>query len=182
MEKEASLSREFQRLAGVLSLEQWNDQLQELLHQPLPEYEMPPIDPDANETVESEPLLPYLPSIQEAQEQEKDLLSQLAEAREEHARAVERVNQAFSNIRPSFEIDEDLALAEREFSGLELNKSALEMALEIIERLSKQEQEVLAPQLNAAVEQRFLRLCGKRYEEVKIDSLKIYLQDILEKL
>jgi uncharacterized protein YhaN len=45
----------------------------------------------------------------------------------------------------------------------------LEIALETVEKLSRQQQEVLAPQLNAAVEQRFLRLCTGRYEEVKID-------------
>jgi len=52
---------------------------------------------------------------------------------------------------------------------LETNRLALGIALETLEELSRQQQEVLAPQLNAAVEQRFLRLCNHRYQEVKID-------------
>ena len=124
---------------------------------------------DVPDQVQSERYLPYLPTIAESEEQEKRIGSQLAGAREEYARAVERVKQAFQNFRPAYEIDEDLAAAERAFAELEKNRSALEIALDTLEKLSRQQQEVLAPQLNSAVEQRFLRLCGNRYEEVKID-------------
>ncbi len=124
---------------------------------------------DAPNPVQSEPYLPYLPAIAELEEQEKRIGSQLAGAREEYARAVERVKQAFQNFRPAYKIDEDLAAAEQAFAELEKNRSALELALDTLEKLSRQQQEVLAPQLNSAVEQRFLRLCGNRYEEVKID-------------
>jgi len=113
--------------------------------------------------------LPYMPSIQEAEEEERRVTSALAGVREEFARATERVQQAFNNFRPSSNIEEDLAVAEKSFQALERNRLALGIALETLQELSRQQQEVLAPQLNAAVEQRFLRLCRNRYEEVKID-------------
>ena len=170
MEKEASRTREFSRLAGNLTLDQWKDKLQQLLEQKDPQ-DLVEHSVGAQNQVKSgvEPYLPYLPTIAELENQEKRTGSQLAAAREEYARAVERVKQAFQNFRPAYEIDEDLAVAERAFEELKKNRSALEIALDMLEKLSRQQQEVLAPQLNSAVEQRFLRLCGNRYEEVKID-------------
>ena len=161
MEKEASRTREFSRLAGALTLAQWKERLQQLLEQKDPQGLDEQSADDPNQ-VQSEPYLPYLPTIAESEEQEKRIGSQLAGAREEYARAVERVKQAFQNFRPAYEIDEDLAAAERAFAELEKNRSALEIALATLEKLSRQQQEVLAPQLNSAVEQRFLRLCGNR--------------------
>jgi uncharacterized protein YhaN len=170
MEKEASRTREFSRLAGNLTLDQWKDKLQQLLEKKDPQ-DLVEQSVGAQNQVQSgvEPYLPYLPTIAELENQEKRTGSQLAAAREEYARAVERVKQAFQNFRPAYEIDEDLAVAERAFEELKKNRSALEIALDMLEKLSRQQQEVLAPQLNSAVEQRFLRLCGNRYEEVKID-------------
>jgi DNA repair exonuclease SbcCD ATPase subunit len=180
LEKEASLTREFQRLAGNLTLLQWKDQLRELMEQPVPRYaeEELTLETRIENSEDYEPYLPYLPAIADVEEQEKRIAARLSSTREEYARAVERINQAFQNFRPSCEIDEDLAIAERSFRELEMNRLALGIALETIENLSRQQQEVLAPQLNAAVEQRFLRLCGRRYEEVKIDpDFQIWLRE-----
>jgi uncharacterized protein YhaN len=168
-EKETSRTREFQRLAGKLTLAQWKNQLEELLNQQVPGNEKEAVVVPGTDDIGTEPLLPYLPAIDEAEQEVRRIASQLSSMREEYARAVERINQAFQNFRPSYEIDEDLALAEEEFRHLERNRAALGIALETIESLSRQQQEVLAPQLNAAVEQRFLRLCRHNYEEVKID-------------
>lgn len=162
LEKQASYAREFNRLSENLSLEQWKERLDELMAQSCPEGE-------PEDSQDRAPLLPYLPNIAEAEEREEEIRSKLVQAREEHARAVERVKHAFENSRLSSEIEEDLALAEEDFDRLQKNKTALELALETLQKLSRQQQEVLAPQLNAAVEQRFLLLCNKRYEEVKID-------------
>jgi hypothetical protein len=164
-DKEASRTREFQRLAGDVALSQWKEKLQELMEQPMPLF----VEPQNENLENSEPYLPYLPTIAEAEEQEKEIHSQLSRAREEHVRAMEGVRHAFQGLRPSFEIDEDLAIAEQTLQELDKNRTALGMALETLNELSRQQQEVLAPQLNAAVEQRFLRLCSRRYEEVKID-------------
>ena len=168
LDKEASRRREFSRLAENLTLAEWKDQLEQLVEQKDPPgaAEQPIADSGRREV---EPFLPYLPTIAEAEEQEKRIGSRIAGTREEYARAVERVKQAFQNFRSACEIEEDLAIAERNLSELEKNRLALEIALETVEKLSRQQQEVLAPQLNAAVEQRFLRLCTGRYEEVKID-------------
>ncbi len=168
VDRESSRNREFQRLAGNLTLLQWKEQLNQLEQQSSVyakatmgiRDENP--DPDA-------PYLPYLPSIKEAEDEEKRISSRLSSAREEYARAIERVNNVFQNFRLSSEIEEDLAVAQREFEELERNRLALTLALETLEKLARQQQEVLAPQLNLGVEQRFLRLCGSRYEEVKID-------------
>jgi hypothetical protein len=163
-EKEFSRNREFQRLAANLPLPQWKEQLKQLEQQSTPDIEFLVKDPESDA-----PLLPYLPSIAEAEEEEKRTFLQLSGAREEYARAIERTRNAFLNFRLSSEIEEDLAAAQREFEELERNRVALSMALETIESLARQQQEVLAPQLNSGVEERFLRLCGQRYEEVKID-------------
>jgi len=180
LEREASRNREFQRLAGNLSLPQWKDQLRELMEQKSSQLpaelagEIP-----ASDVERSAPYLPYQPTIAEAEEQEKRIASQLSGAREEYARAVERINQAFQSYRPASEIEEDLALAERNYQELETNRLALGVALETIEKLSRQQQEVLAPQLNSAVEHRFLRLCRRRYEEVKIDpDFQVWVREI----
>jgi DNA repair exonuclease SbcCD ATPase subunit len=169
-EKESSRTREFSRLAGDRTLDRWQDHLRELFEQKSPEYVAEPSAVEAGEEPRNpEPYLPYLPTITEAEEQERRIIAQLAGAREEHARAVERVKQAFRGFRPAYEIEEDLALAERNLAELEKNRLALDTAFDTLKKLSRQQQEVLAPQLNAAVEQRFLRLCAGRYEEVKID-------------
>ncbi len=171
LEKEALRKREFQGMAGKLTLQQWKDQLQELT-------EKERICPEETDSANishvtgsgaSAPPVPYLPTIAEAEEKEKEISSKLALAREEYARALERIQHAFHQFRTSSEIDEDLATAQRAFRDLNLNRRALSIALEILEKLSRQQQEVLAPQLNAAVEHRFLRLCRHRYSEVKID-------------
>jgi uncharacterized protein YhaN len=178
LEKEASRTREYSRLTENLTLEQWKDQLQQLMEK------KDPLGADDLSGAEtgcdpSGPYLPYLPTIADMEEQEKQIGSRLAGAREEYAGAVERVKQAFNNFRPASEIEEDLAIAERTLSELEKNRSALEIALETMDKLSRQQQEVLAPQLNAAVEQRFLRLCAGRYEEVKIDpDFQVWVREI----
>jgi DNA repair exonuclease SbcCD ATPase subunit len=171
LDRETSRTREFQRLAGALTLPQWKEKLQELIEQ----YDSQSaegkagLEPQKKEETAGALFLPYLPTIAEAEQEEKRIASRLSGAREEFARAVERVKQAFHNFRPSFDIDEDLGIALQKFQELEKNRIALGIAFETIEELSRQQQEVLAPQLNAAVEQRFLRLCQGRYEEVKID-------------
>ncbi len=172
LEKETSRTREFQRLAENRTLSQWKDQLQDLMQRQIPQPpagEKPPAKLPTEGSEDYAPYLPYLPTIAEAEEEEKRIGARISNARQEYARAVERINQAFKNIRPSFEIDEELAIAERNLQELNRNRLALGIALETLENLSRQQQEVLAPQLNAAVEQRFLKLCGARYEEVKID-------------
>ena len=180
LEKEASRKREFQRLAGNLTLPQWKEQLEELLqaHDSSCPMEMEGARPvDAAEGFA--PFLPYRPTAVEAEEKEKQLSAKLSKAREEYARAVERIAQAFQSYRSSSEIEEDLVLAEQNFSELDTNRIALGVALETIEKLSRQQQEVLAPQLNAAVEQRFLRLCRRRYEEVKVDpDFQVWLREV----
>jgi DNA repair exonuclease SbcCD ATPase subunit len=177
LEKESSRAREFSRLAENLTLSQWKDQLQQLMELKEPEISEEPVRVSGQD--EPEPYLPYIPTIPELEEQEKRQGAQLAAAREEHAGAVERVKQGFQNFRPAYEIEEDLAIAERNAGEMEKNRLALEIALETIEKLSRQQQEVLAPQLNAAVEQRFLRLCEGRYEEVKIDpDFQVWVREI----
>jgi len=165
-------------LAENLSLPQWKDQLQQLMRQEEPRIpEEPALKAEAPDG--SELYLPYIPTISEMEENEKSLSSTLAGAREEYAGAVERVKQAFQNVRPAYEIEEDLAIAERNAGELEKNRMALEIALETVDKLSRQQQEVLAPQLNAAVEQRFLQLCTGRYEEVKIDpDFQVWVREI----
>jgi uncharacterized protein YhaN len=180
-EREASLTREFNRLAGDQTLEQWRDRLQELVEQPVPERTETesPVGSRSENLQSSAQYLPYLPTIAEAEERHKRIAATLSHAREEYARSVERIRHAFQSIRSSSEIDEDLAIAEKRFQELERNKVALETALEVLEKLSRQQQEVLAPQLNSAVEQRFLRLCGNRYEEVKIDpDFQVWVREL----
>jgi len=179
-ERAASRTREFNRLAGDRTLQQWKDRLAEFMAQPLPPYTAEPDnDVPVQEYGSAEMLLPYQPSIAEAEEQEKRIGAQLAGAREEYARVVERIDQAFQSCRSDSEIEEDLVQAERNLQKLETNRLALSIALETIEKLSRQQQEVLAPQLNAAVEQRFLRLCRRRYEEVKIDpDFQVWVREI----
>jgi uncharacterized protein YhaN len=179
LEREASRTREFQRLAGKLTLTQWKNQLQELLNQKIPgNEEEAAVAPGADDSGIA-PLLPYLPAIDEAEEDVRRIASQLSSMREEYAHAVERTDQAFQNFRPSYEIDEDLAQAEDKFRQLERNRAALGIALETLESLSRQQQEVLAPQLNSSVEQRFLKLCGRRYEEVKIDpDFQVWVREL----
>jgi uncharacterized protein YhaN len=167
-------------LSGNLPLEHWKERLAELMAQKDPTISAEPIEAAAgNDSESSAPFLPYQPNIAEAEELEKQIASQLSSAREEYARAVERIHQAFRSYRPASEIEEDLVQAEQNFRALEANRLALGIALETIETLSRQQQEVLAPQLNAAVEQRFLRLCRRRYEEVKIDpDFQVWIREI----
>ncbi len=177
LDREASRNREYSRLTENLTLDQWKEQLRQLME--LEEPKIPESSIAKADTTDAEPFLPYIPTIPEMEEQEKRLRSLLSSAREEHAGAVERVKQAFQNFRPQYSIEEDLAIAERNANELEKNRLALEMALDTVNKLSRQQQEVLAPQLNAAVEQRFLRLCTDRYEEVKIDpDFQVWVREI----
>jgi DNA repair exonuclease SbcCD ATPase subunit len=172
-EKESLRQRELQRLCGKRTVEQWKEQLRELDHWKERAQQLARDCTSASASSDSMPpdmpLLPYQPGVSEAEEEEKRVAALLSAAREEHARVAERVSQAFLNFRSISEIEEDLAQAERTFEGLKCNREALEVALETLRTLAREQQEVLAPQLNYAVEQRFLRLCQGRYQEVKID-------------
>jgi predicted nucleic acid-binding Zn-ribbon protein len=167
IERKSSRTREYQRLAGGFTLPQWKEQICQLEQQSLRLGEVQSFLPENSGT--DAPLLPYLPSIAEAEEEERRISSHLSGGREEYARAVERTNNVFQNFRLASEIEEDLAAAQQEFEKLEKNRIALSLAFETLENLARQQQEVLAPQLNSGVEGRFLRLCDSRYEEVKID-------------
>jgi uncharacterized protein YhaN len=114
-------------------------------------------------------LLPYLPSSAEAEEDERRRAGELASGREELAAISGRIAEAFRGFRTVPEIEEDLAAAEEAVANLELNRAALTEALETLRILAREQQEVLAPQLNQLVDGRFLRLAGGRYQEVKID-------------
>jgi len=164
-ERESARSREFRRLCSGISLEEWQEQLRGL------ENQKSAADAELAEDVDPQavPTLPYLPSVEEAEAEERRLKDLSAQSREELARLVERVKQAFHNYRSAAVIEEDLAVTERESNRLNHNREALTIALETIVNLSREQQEVSAPQLNRAVESRFLRLCRERYEEVKID-------------
>jgi DNA repair exonuclease SbcCD ATPase subunit len=176
VERESSRNREFQRLAGDMTLPQWRAQLNQLEQQNV---FAPDLQPLVEDSESDAPFLPYLPSIVEAEEEEKGIFSRLSGAREEYARAVERTHNAFQNFRLSSEIEEDLAAAQREFEALDKNRVALGIAFQTMESLARQQQEVLAPQLNSGVEQRFLRLCGRKYEEVKIDpDFQVWVREI----
>jgi uncharacterized protein YhaN len=172
-EKESSREREFQRLCGNMTLQQWQEKLRELecVKEESSEAERVHQTSSAPAPVagSSLPYLPYRPSVSDAEKEERRVASLLAASREEHARVVERVKQAFHNYREVSEIEEDLVQADRSLQGLERNRKSLEIALQTIQMLSREQQEVLAPQLNLAVQQRFLRLCRGRYVEVKID-------------
>ncbi len=171
LEKEASRTREFQRLAEGCTLGQWGALLEEAddklrSHGAGEGAASFGASPGASGGA---PLLPYPPGRPELEEAERRLMERLSDARQEHAHAVERVRHAFAQYRSSAEIEEDLAVAATRLATLERNRSALGTAMETIEKLSRQQQEVLAPELNAAAGQRFLRLCRGRYSEVKID-------------
>ncbi len=186
IEKEASRGREFGRLCGGLTLEGWRQRakdLKEALNEFTDAATVPPITAPScaagsGATQESSPYLPYLPGVEEAEQLERQLTAQLASLREEHARIVERVSQAFQGCRPLSEIEEDIGLAERRVRELSLNRDAVRAAFETLQALSREQQEVLAPQLNGSVEERFLRLCRSRYEEVRIDpEFHIYARE-----
>lgn len=160
--KVAARVRELERLRGTLILSQWQDRLRELEGACGPEME------GARENAPSPSYLPYLPTAEEAEVEDRRISASLAAKREEYAHCVERVRQAFHNLRDPAEIEEDLAIAEREVQELTLNRNALARALEEIQALAREQQEVCAPQLNRTVEERFLRICPERYEEVRI--------------
>jgi uncharacterized protein YhaN len=168
--------REFQRLSGGLTLQQWRENAARLRAEAPVSADSPV--PPGDKGPDSEPLLPYLPGAEEAEQDVQRVAAALAAAREDHARLHERVQRAFENTRPLPEIEEDLATTEAVLNDLSLNRQALETASETIQTLSRQQQEVLAPQLNNSVEQRFLRLCNGRYVEVKIDpDFQIWLRE-----
>jgi uncharacterized protein YhaN len=184
LDKKASRTREYQRLCGAVTLEEWRTQLRQLIEQEKTQPGMEPrstgsADPSVGAgSTDAMPLLPYCPTSAEAEQEERRLASLLSAARQEHARLGERVNHAFHNCREMSEIEEDLALAERTLLELGRNRDALVLALETLHTLSREQQEVLAPQLNQAVERRFLRLCQGRYEEVKIDpDLRVLVRE-----
>ncbi len=177
IEKEASRAREFQRLCDDLTLEGWRQRVKELGEALcLSRGSAAQVTADGGPAgagpvvaAARSPFLPYMPGVEEAEEREKGIAALLSSAREEYVRAVERVNHAFQNCRSMAEIEEDVALAERKFRELSFDRDALRIALEAIQTLAREQQEVLAPQLNSCVERRFLRLCRDRYEEVRID-------------
>jgi hypothetical protein len=162
----SSRSREFEHLRGSFTLDQWKARLDDLQAQREDSGEEKDF---GAEDVSDRPCLPYLPTAEEAEEEEKRVGSLLAGKREEYARLAERVRQAFHNFRNAAEIEEDLAVAEKTAQELALNRKALSTALESIRSLARLQQEVCAPQLNRAVEERFLQICPDRYNEVKID-------------
>lgn len=164
--RETALIREFDRLRGAMTLEQWQerlDELQRLRGGPADETHV------SGGIAGKPPYLPYLPSVEEAEEEEKRTAAIVAARREEHARLAERIQQAFHHYRAPAEIEEDLALTQSVVDELTLNRKSLTLALDGIRSLARLQQEVCAPQLNRMAEERFLEICPDRYAEVKID-------------
>jgi uncharacterized protein YhaN len=157
-----------------MSLEKWQQQLHEL-----ESLKLAAQDASAeNAHAQAIPTLPYLPGVEEAEADERRLKDMSAQKREELAGLSERVQQAFHNYRSAAVIEEDLASTEREVNRLSRSRRALTLAMETIVELSREQQEISAPQLNRAVESRFLRLCRDRYQEVKIDpDFKIWVRE-----
>jgi DNA repair exonuclease SbcCD ATPase subunit len=164
--RESSRAREFERLRGDLTLEQWKTRLEDLQKLRVGSAEEAGTAAGSSGT---HPLLPYQPTVEEAEQEERRTAAILAAKREDFARMVERVRQAFHNYRTPSEIEEDLAGAEQKAAELTLSRKALTLALDEINKLARLQQEVCAPQLNRIVEERFLQICRDRYEEVKID-------------
>jgi uncharacterized protein YhaN len=161
-QKEASLTREFERLRNGQSLQQWKERLREL----------------ETQIVGQAAVFDNLPGVEEAEHHEREVAASLGSARENHARLLERVSQAFLNCRMISEIEEDVAVAQRTLDELAKHREALTLALQTLSNLSREQQEVLAPQLNQNVERRFLRVCRGRYQEVKIDpDFRIWVRE-----
>ncbi|HYK87392.1 MAG TPA: hypothetical protein VE398_01385, partial [Acidobacteriota bacterium] len=185
IEREASRGREFQRLRGDLTLDGWRQRLREVSEALQQAHDVRGSDDTGSGSGHGDPgdghslYLPYMPSVEDAEKYEKEIAGRLASVREAFVMIKERVNQAFQGCRTVSEIEEDLSLAERLVCRLSCNRDALRIASETIQALSREQQEVLAPQLNGSVEQRFLRLCQGRYEEVRIDpEFHIYAREI----
>jgi uncharacterized protein YhaN len=177
-DKESTRTREFLRLSGDLTLEQWRQNLRDLGDNAGDDFRVS--DAVAASLISDGhlPLLPYLPSLSDAEQEEKRIADSVASLREEHARVSERVSQAFRNYRTPAEVEEDLRFAERAAQGLARNRKALIIALTAIRELSRRQQEAAAPRLNRAVESRFQRICQGRYKEVKIDpDFQIWLRE-----
>jgi uncharacterized protein YhaN len=177
-DKESSRTREFLRLSGDLTLEQWRQSLKDLEEKVgdgfrASDASIAPLVSDGHRAV-----LPYLPNLSDAEQEEKRIGDSVASLREEHARVCERVSQAFRGCRTLAEVEEDLRLTERAAQGLARNRKALSIALSAIRELSRRQQEVSAPRLNRAVESRFQRICQGRYKEVKIDpDFQVWLRE-----
>jgi uncharacterized protein YhaN len=165
-DREAHLQRELERVCEGMSVEEWKERQRQLAA--APELAWSPGSAPGN-TPGQVPLLPYLPGVDEAEQEEKRIASQLAAAREEWARFSERLRHAFSGMRTVSEVEEDTGLVEAELENIRTNHRALETAIATIDSLSRLRQEGLAPQLNRAVELRFLPLSQDRYSEVRID-------------
>jgi DNA repair exonuclease SbcCD ATPase subunit len=160
-----SRMRELERSRGALTLDQWRERLLELEGAG----EAGEAVPEEGEPLQPSSYLPYMPTVEIAEQDEKNIAGILASKREDYARGTERVRQAFHNYRSLSDIEEDLATCETEVEELTLNRKALTLALDGIRSLARLQQEVCAPQLNRIVEERFLKICPDRYQEVKID-------------
>jgi len=169
-EKEASRVREFLRMCGGRDIEEWRAQLSALERQGgealriLQEGEPAP-GPERGML----PLLPPLPSVEEAEEEERRISARLSSAREQQVRLTERIEQAFRGFRADAEIEEDMAMTDRAVQAHRRNREALTVALTAIREIARRQQETAGPELSRAVAARFIRLCGDRYSDVKID-------------
>jgi uncharacterized protein YhaN len=166
VDRRAYLQREMQRVCEGLTLEEWKERHRQL--EAVPELAVA-AGPSQTEASGPSRMLPYVPGVEEAEREEKRIASQLAATREEWARVSERVRHAFSGMRNASEIEEDTVLVDTELDNIRINRCALEAAIEVIDSQSRLRQEGLAPQLNRAVERRFLPLSQSRYQEVRID-------------
>ena len=165
-DRQGYLQREMQRLCEGLTLDEWRERHGQLAA--APELASSPV-PAAGSAPGQASLLPYVPGVDEAEREERRIASSLATAREEWARLSERLRHAFSGMRTVSEIEEDTGLVEAELENLRTNRRALEIAIDAIDSQSRLRQEGLAPQLNRAVESRFLPLSQGRYSEVRVD-------------
>ena len=149
-ERRRSLQRELSSLQRDLTLEAWKARLAALQ-----------AGPPAAETGEVD--------LEAAQLEERATSARLSAAVEQQARLDERIRRAFENFRTLSEIEEDEAEAAARLDRVSRERSAVARAHEILGELWRDEQRVLAPQLNRAVERRFIRLCAAGYSEVKVD-------------
>jgi uncharacterized protein YhaN len=182
LDRKAARVREYASLRGAVTLAEWRAQLEHLeelnRQQGVRERSVQGAAAATAVAGKAMPLLPYSPTSDEAEQDEKRIAALLAMTREEYVRISERVAQAFEHFRSLSEIDEDLETVVQTLAALRANRDALTLAADLLRALSREQQEILAPQLNRAVEQRFLRLSRSRYDEVRIDpALKVIARE-----
>lgn len=95
---------------------------------------------------------------------------ELSQMREEYSRLEERIDNLNNYVLELINIEEEIDRTEKEIENMDNKKKSIQIAIEVIEKVSERIHSQFAPQINKEVSELIKKITNERYTNIKIDD------------